>query len=306
MIDLMVDLLPDGDIPFASEQVNLPDGLYYASYAYVSHKATLFPALAVGPSAMASMLATAITRYSLSAATAEVAPPNNEADTATEEARDAVADIPSVAVDNDPRAPGPTVRYRIPLGGPSRGATQPTVAIVEFADFQCPFCARVSPTLQQLLEKYPNDVRLYFRHNPLPFHNEAALAAQAAMAAQAQNKFWPMYDVLFANQQHLSRTDLEAYATTTGLDIARFNRELDRGTYRKAVADDAALAAKVGAMGTPNFFINGLPLSGAQPLERFTAIIDEEIAKARELMAAGTKRRDLYTKLMATATAPKP
>jgi len=79
-----------------------------------------------------------------------------------------------------------------------------------------------------------------------------------------------------------------------------------RGTYRKAVADDAGLAAKVGAMGTPNFFINGRPLSGAQSLERFTAIIDEEIAKARELMAAGTKRRDLYTKLMATATAPKP
>jgi len=302
--DIMLQLLPEGGIPFAAQQVNLPDGLYYASFAQASHKTTLFSALAVGPALVASVAASAVTRLLAHASREpEPAPFDFGGDKAPDAASAVIADAPAVDDTSDPNS---TERFRIPLGGPSRGATQPLVNIVEFSDFQCPFCARVNPTLTQLLEKYPDDVRIYFRHNPLPFHSDAALAAQAARAAQEQNKFWLMHDLLFAHQESLKRTDLEAYATSAGLDKARFNRALDRGTYSKAIQDDAALAAQFDAAGTPAFFINGRKLVGAHPLERFSAIIDEEIAKAKELMAAGTKRRDVYTKLMATASKPKP
>ena len=198
-------------------------------------------------------------------------------------------------------------RYRIPLEGPFRGAVNAKVNIVEFTDFQCPFCSRAAGTLQEVLKQYPGDVRLFFRNLPLSFHADAALAAQAAMAAHAQGKFWQMHDKLFEKQPFFKRENLDAYAVEIGLDAGRFKRDLDNQTWKGTVEADAALASQIGVVGTPNFFINGRPLRGALPIERFKEIIDDELVRTKKILAAGTPAERLYAKLMAGAlTAPPP
>ena len=133
----------------------------------------------------------------------------------------------SVAM-NEPQGPSDGVdRVRVPDEGAAKGPADAKVTIVEFSDFQCPFCSRVVPTIQQIEKEYGNKVRVIFRHNPLPFHQDAPLAAEAAVAAQAQGKFWEMHDKLFANQQNLKRPDLEKYAQEIGLDRGTFKAALD-------------------------------------------------------------------------------
>jgi protein-disulfide isomerase len=197
-------------------------------------------------------------------------------------------------------------RYRIPLEGPFQGAVNARVNIVAFSDFQCPFCSQAAETMRLLLKQYPDDVRLYFRHLPLPFHADASLAAQAAMAADAQGKFWQMHDKLFANQENLKRADLETYARDIGLDGGRFTRDLDQQTWAKVVAADAALASQMGVVGTPNFFINGRLLRGALPIDSFQGIIEDEIIRSKKMLAAGTPPEGLYAKLMAGARSEPP
>ena len=116
-------------------------------------------------------------------------------------------------------------------------------------------------------------------HQPLPFHDKAHLAAEATMAAHAQGKFWEMHDALFANQKALDRADLESYAQRIGLDMPKFKAALDSGAYKARVDADAAAGTKVGASGTPTFFINGWRLVGAQPVDAFKKIIDGELKK---------------------------
>ncbi len=118
-------------------------------------------------------------------------------------------------------------RIRVPLEGPMKGPADAKVTIVEFSDFQCPFCSRVVPTIEKILKDYPKQVRLFFRHNPLPFHQNAPLAAEAAVAAEAQGKFWEMHDKMFANQQALDRAGLEKDAQEIGLDMTKFKAALD-------------------------------------------------------------------------------
>jgi protein-disulfide isomerase len=177
------------------------------------------------------------------------------------------------------------------------------VTIVEFSDFQCPFCSRVNPTIKQITETYGKDVGIAFVNQPLSFHDKARGAAKAFLAASKQGKAWEMHDKMFANQQALAPADLEKYAGEVGLNVARFKKDLDDPATDKMVADDQALAGSVGADGTPTFFLNGREISGAQPFDAFKTIIDEEIKKADELLKAGTKPADLYDKLMATAAA---
>jgi protein-disulfide isomerase/tRNA A-37 threonylcarbamoyl transferase component Bud32 len=160
-----------------------------------------------------------------------------------------------------------------PLGAP--------VVIVEFSEFQCPFCSRVGPTLKQLREAYPDDVRLVFKHNPLSFHKQAPLAAEASLAAADQGQFWPFHDKLFANQRALERDDLIGYARDLQLDMGRFTAALDNGTHQQKVKDDQALAAKLGARGTPSFFVNGKKVIGAQPLDAFKEVVNDELPLAR-------------------------
>ncbi|RKH41140.1 DsbA family protein [Corallococcus sicarius] len=188
-------------------------------------------------------------------------------------------------------------KIEIPANAPSFGPATAKVTIVEWSDFECPFCSRVGPTLTRIKETYGKDVRVVFRHQPLSFHKNAKPAAMASMAAHEQGKFWEMHDKLFANQRALDRASLDKYAEELKLDMSRFKAAMDGNKFDAQIEADMAAGAAAGANGTPAFFLNGRFLSGAQPFEAFKPIIDEEIAKADKALAAGTKAEDLYAKL---------
>ena len=170
-------------------------------------------------------------------------------------------------------------RVQVAAIGPDRGPKDAKVTIVEFSDFQCPFCSRAEGTVSQVMEKYAGKVRLVFRHFPLSFHENAPKAAEAAMCADAQGKFWEMHKELFANQGALTVPDLKKHAATIGLDQAKFDSCLDSGEKKAAVDADTKAGGEAGVSGTPAFFINGKLLSGAQPAAEFEKIIDAELKK---------------------------
>ncbi|MBI4511976.1 MAG: thioredoxin domain-containing protein [Deltaproteobacteria bacterium] len=189
--------------------------------------------------------------------------------------------------------------YKVPVGGaPVLGEPGAKLTIIIFSDFECPFCARVEPTLAQLRAKYGADLRLAWKNLPLPFHPHAALAAEAALAANEQGQFWAYHDRLFQNQQALMRADLEAHAAALNLDMAKFKEAFDSGKFKKNLQEDGELAQRFGVRGTPSFFINGRPLRGAQPLEAFVSLCDEELARANALLATGVQRQRLYDELV--------
>jgi protein-disulfide isomerase len=192
----------------------------------------------------------------------------------------------------------PYRKVEAPADSPSFGPKTAKVTIVEWSDFECPFCSRVTPTLKQIKETYGKDVRVLFRHQPLPFHSNAKLAAEASMAANEQGKFWEYHDKLFANQKALDRASLEKYAQELGLDMSRFKAALDSGKFRAKVEADASAGSAAGANGTPTFFINGREMVGAQPFDSFKRAIDEELARADKLLASGVKADVLYDKLI--------
>jgi protein-disulfide isomerase len=195
----------------------------------------------------------------------------------------------------------------VPAEAPAFGPKHAKVTIVEWSDFECPFCSRVVPTLQKIKETYGKDVRVVFRHQPLPFHANAKPAAEASLAAHEQGKFWEMHDKLFSNQKALDRATFEKYAQELKLDMGKFKAALDSGKYRAQVEADSAAGSAVGANGTPTFFINGRQFVGAQPFENFKQAIDEELAKADKLLASGVKLENLYAKMMENAgNAPAP
>ena len=166
-------------------------------------------------------------------------------------------------------------------GQPAKGPAEAPVTVIEFSDFQCPFCARVNPTLAKLQEAYPGKVRIVFRDLPLlNIHKNAGHAAEAAHCANDQGKFWEMHDRLFANQQKLSPAELKEHAVALGLDATAFNQCLDSGKYTADWRRDAEEASRLGLSGTPAFFINGRLISGAQPFENFAQIVEEELALA--------------------------
>ncbi len=203
-------------------------------------------------------------------------------------------------------AAGAVKRIEVPADSPSFGPKFAKVTIVEWSDFQCPFCSRVSPTLAKIKENYAKDVKVVFRHQPLPFHGDAQLAAEASMAAHEQGKFWEFHDKMFANQGALKRPDLERYAKEIGLNDAKFKAALDSGKFTQRVKQDAQAGSAVGANGTPTFFINGQELVGAQPFESFKPIIDREIANADKLIAAGVKLENVYEKILSQEPPPPP
>jgi protein-disulfide isomerase len=180
--------------------------------------------------------------------------------------------------------------WKVPLGkSPSRGPADALVTIVQFSEYQCPFCKRVEPTIDELLKRYPKQVRLIFKHNPLPFHNRAMPASLLAAEARAQRGdkgFWQAHEQLFQSQPRLEDEDLLAIAEQLKLDKARVKRAIANETHKAAIEKDMELASDIDARGTPTFFINGRKLSGAQPLDRFVSLVDEELAKAKQLMSA--------------------
>jgi protein-disulfide isomerase len=162
---------------------------------------------------------------------------------------------------------------------PSKGPKNAPLTVVVFSDFQCPFCGRVEPTLAQLEKEYAGKVRMVWKNFPLSFHQNAMPAAQAAMAADAQGKFWPMHDKLFANNTALERKDLEKYAQELGLNMDKFKADLDSGKYKAVVDAETKEGSTLGVTGTPAVFINGRKISGAYPFDTFKKIAEEELAK---------------------------
>ena len=197
-------------------------------------------------------------------------------------------------------APSPQARNVDPGDGPWTGAKRPKVTIVEWSDFQCPYCARVEPTLKQILETYKDDVRLVWRNEPLGFHPNAMPAAKAAMAAfkQGNDKFWKMHALMFAHQNELSEAKYEEWAKEAGLNLAQWKKDKESPEIAALIAKDNSYAQQVGAEGTPSFFVNGKFISGAMPFETFKGAIDEQIRKADELLKKGTKQEKLYQALV--------
>jgi protein-disulfide isomerase len=203
-----------------------------------------------------------------------------------------------------PGQPAEGAAYKADIGhSPVKGAKDALVTIVQWSDYQCPFCSRVEPTIDQVMKEYAGKVRVVWKDLPLPFHQNAMPAAAAARAAGEQGKFWPMHDKLFANQQALDRASLEKYAQELGLNMARFKAALDSKKFEADIQADTAAGNKIGANGTPAFFINGVSLSGAQPFDAFKARIDEELKKAEALVAKGTPRAKVYDAIMKNAQA---
>jgi RNA polymerase sigma factor (sigma-70 family) len=186
-----------------------------------------------------------------------------------------------------------------PGTSPARGNPKAPVTIVMWSEFQCPFCARVLPTLGELMAEFPNDIRLVFKHLPLPFHESAAVAAEAAMAAHEQGKFWQMHDRLFANQDRLHPAAIVEHAQAVGVDVEKVQAALEAGKHRKAVEEETRLAKEADITGTPTFFINGERLVGAQPLAAFRERVEEALAKAKGLPPPERKPA-------ASSTSPRP
>lgn len=166
-------------------------------------------------------------------------------------------------------------------GSPAKGPENAPITIVEFSDFQCPFCKRVLPSVDQVLKDYQGKVKLAFRQNPLPFHPNATPAAKAALAAHKQGKFWEMHDKLFAGQNELNDANFKKWAKELKLDAKKFEKDMKDPAIQKAIEDDANFARANGAGGTPSFFINGVLLVGAQPYERFKEVIDALLAEKK-------------------------
>ena len=181
-------------------------------------------------------------------------------------------------------------RFEIAASGPGRGAEDARVTIIEFSDFQCPYCQRADQVVKQVLERYPNDVRVVYRHLPLEnIHSRARPAAEASACAADQDQFWAYHDKLFANQRQLEDPDLKRFAEELGLDSARFDACVAERTHRDQVDVDAAAAQGAGVTGTPAFFVNGRLLSGSRPAEEFYKIIDAELGREVEGDAAPTE-----------------
>jgi len=162
---------------------------------------------------------------------------------------------------------------------PYQGPPNAPIELVEFSDFQCPYCFRAHPIVKQVLSTYGNKIRFVYRNYPLPNHPNAFPAAEAAQCANEQGQFWAYHDRLFADPNKLSDNDLKASAAALGMDAARFNACFDSHKYKDRVDADMRAGNEAGVNGTPAFFINGRMLRGAQPYDEFKRVIDEELAR---------------------------
>jgi protein-disulfide isomerase len=197
-------------------------------------------------------------------------------------------DAPAAPAAQPEAAPDENKIYQIASTGkaPVKGGAGAKVVIQQFSDFQCPFCSRVEPTVKQIEETYGSKVKIVWRNYPLPFHQNAMPAAEAAAEVFAQGgneKFWQYHALMFANQQALTRPDLEKYAEQIGgINMAKFKAALDSNKHKAAVQADIDAVEKSGArIGTPSFFVNGKLLQGAQPFDAFKPVIDKALADAK-------------------------
>jgi protein-disulfide isomerase len=204
---------------------------------------------------------------------------------------------------HDALVEGTRVRATYDEQDPATGAALPLVTIVEYSDFQCPFCSKLASTLEEVAGEHDQEVKLVFKQFPLPMHPQAEPAARAALAAHQQGKFWAMHDKMFANQRALSNEDLEAYARGAGLDMERWRKDFESDALRQHVREEMDLGRALGVGSTPTYFINGRFFKGAQPPEVVRAAIEEELLAARKLLDAGVPRPELYARFLHPAPA---
>jgi protein-disulfide isomerase len=197
---------------------------------------------------------------------------------------------------SQPSGPPPTVVKEVKFrkDDPARGSKNAKVTMVLFSDFQCPFCSRIEPTIKQLEDTYKGDFRVIWKHEPLPFHQNAMPAAEAAEAAREQGKFWQMHDLMFANQNQLSPDQYQAWAKQIGLDMGQFKRSIDEHKNQSRIQEDTTYGASVGANGTPTFYLNCVQMVGAQPYDMVKNAVDEELKKADALIKKGLAVNDSF------------
>jgi protein-disulfide isomerase len=191
---------------------------------------------------------------------------------------DQVAAKPAAAPPQRRVGPDPDKQYTLPVGSSAiRGPADAPVTILEFSDYQCPFCARSEPLINDVLKQYPEQVRFVYKHFPLTsIHNDAMGAAKAAVAAQQQGKFWEMHDKIFANQRALKPENLKQYAQEIGLDVAKFEADMNSPEVANQVQEDMKLAQTVQVRGTPTIFVQGKLLQN-RSVDGFKQIIDAEL-----------------------------
>ena len=198
----------------------------------------------------------------------------------------------------------PRVVYSVPLDGtePQRGPDDALMTIVEFGDFQCPYCAKAAPTMNQLVERYGDEIRVVWLNFPQQGHPGARPAATAALEAQAQKgdaAFWKMHDQLFANPRALSRDDLLGYGKELGLNLKKLQAALDNDKYAEVIDRQSALAKRLNVPGTPSWFMNGRYMAGF-PYETWVGAIDRRIGGARAAVAQGVPEAELYDRIAAS------
>jgi protein-disulfide isomerase len=200
--------------------------------------------------------------------------------------------------------------WKVPVGdSPTLGSDHALVTIVEFSDFQCPFCKKVEDTLKKVKDEYGDKVRFVWKHEPLPFHPRAEPAAQLTVHAYKEKGakgFWAAHGKLFEIQPKLEDSDLEGVAKDIGLDVEKAKKAISTHKYKDIIDADAELADNMNASGTPHFFINGRRLVGAQPFEKFKSVIDDELKNAQAVLAKGIAPTKLYDELMKNGKEPPP
>ena len=193
--------------------------------------------------------------------------------------------------------------YRMGTGLPNHqlGPDTALVTLVVWSDFQCPFCAREAPVIAQLHARFGDDLRIIFRHLAMNNHRRASLAAEAAVAASVQGKFWAFHDQVFEHFGALERADLEAFAQTAGLDLAKFRAALDDRRYRAAIVAEGASALALGVDGTPTMFVNGQPVVGARDYQTMETMVSAHLDRGRAATRAGIASGDMYALVMSGA-----
>ena len=179
---------------------------------------------------------------------------------------------------------------------PVRGPANAPITLVEFSDFQCPFCIAATPQLEAVLKAYPSQVKLIFKEFPLDTHAQAPLAAAAALSAHKQGKFWPMYAGLFAQQGNLSRKGVLGIAAGAGLDMKQFQADLDSGEIKRAVEHDMADGEHIGVDSTPTLFMNGQRYNGPVTLSALKPVLDEELKHPGKTATAASANKTALAK----------
>ncbi len=174
----------------------------------------------------------------------------------------------------------PRAKATIQPYNPARGPEDAPVTMIEYTDFQCPYCSRVQGTIRQVMSRYDGHIRHVFKHLPLPMHQNAPLAAEASLCAADQGNFWQLHDLMFKKYSSLNRELIDAQATELGLDMTLFADCLEKKVHAEHVKTDTDEARGFGITGTPGFLINGQIITGAQPYENFVEIINDELKRA--------------------------